>query len=135
MLFIQFLLQKLIQKLRNDGQDNLLENIVSFSRKFEIDILDLNICYIEGQDRNQKNHITMEHHYHFDIFNTTIDFQLQKLDSKFNEKVMKLLTLNSTLDPKVAYKSFKIDDIYILEEKYYPLGFSEQEKFLFFEMN
>jgi hypothetical protein len=25
----------------------------------------------------------VEHHYHFDIFNATIDFQLQELDSSF----------------------------------------------------
>jgi glycine cleavage system regulatory protein len=71
--------KKLIQKLRDDGWDNLLENIVSFFKKSEINILDLSARYIQGRDRNQKNHITVEHHYHFDIFNTTIDFQLQEL--------------------------------------------------------
>jgi hypothetical protein len=70
----------------------------------------------------------VEHHYHFNIFNTTIDFQLQDLDSRFNEKAMKLLTLSSALNPKNAYKSFKIDDICILAEKYYPLDFSKHEK-------
>jgi hypothetical protein len=41
---------------------------------------------------------------------------------------MELLTLSSALNPKYAYKFFKIDDICILAEKYYPLDFSEQEK-------
>ena len=41
---------------------------------------------------------------------------------------MKLLTLSSALDPKDACKSFKIDDLCILLEKYYPFDFSEQEK-------
>ncbi|XP_059448304.1 uncharacterized protein LOC132179583 [Corylus avellana] len=120
--------KKLIQKLRDDGWDNLLENIVSFCKKSEIDIPDLSARYIEGRGRNQKNYIRVEHHYHFDIFNTAIDFQLQELDSRFGEKAMELLTLISALDPKDAYKSFKIDDICILVEKYYPLDFSEQEK-------
>jgi hypothetical protein len=123
--------KKLIQKLRDDGWDNLLENIVSFSKKSEINILDLSAHYIQGRGRNQKNHITeftVERHYHFDIFNTTIDFQLQELDNRFGEKVMKLLTLCSGLNPKDAYKSFKIDDICILAEKYYPFDFFEQEK-------
>jgi hypothetical protein len=70
----------------------------------------------------------VEHHYHFDIFNTTIDFQLQELDSRFGEKEIELLTLSSALNPKDAYKSFKIDDICILAEKYYPLDFFEHEK-------
>jgi hypothetical protein len=41
---------------------------------------------------------------------------------------MKLLTLSSALNPKDVYKFFKIDDICILAEKYYPLDFSEQKK-------
>jgi hypothetical protein len=119
--------KKLIQQLRDDGWDNLLENVVSFSKKAEIDIPDVSGRYIEGRSRNQKNHITVEHYYHFDIFNTNIDFQLQELDSRFGEKAMELLTLSSALDPKDAYKSFKIDDICILTEKYYLIDFSEHE--------
>ena len=38
--------KKLIQELRDDDWDNLLENIVSFSKKFEINILNLSACYI-----------------------------------------------------------------------------------------
>ena len=43
---------------------------------------------------------------------------------------MKLLTLNSALDPNDAYKLFNIDDICSLVEKYYSLDFSEQEKII-----
>ena len=46
----------------------------------------------------------------------------------FGEGEMELLTLSSALDPKFGYKSFKIDDISSLVEKYYPLHFSKQEK-------
>jgi hypothetical protein len=53
---------------------------------------------------------------------------LQELDSRFAEKAMELLTLSSTLNPKDAYKSFKVDDTSILAEKYYLLDFSVQEK-------
>ena len=38
------------------------------------------------------------------------------------------MTLSFALDPKDAYKSFKIDDICIHAKMYYPLDFSEQEK-------
>jgi hypothetical protein len=85
---------------------------VSFYKKSEINIPDLSTHYIQGQGCNQKNHITVEHHYHFDIFNTTIDFQLQEFDNRFGEKAMELLILSSALNPKYAYKSFKIDYIY-----------------------
>ena len=48
----------------------------------------------------------------------------------FGEGEMELLTLSSALDPKSGYKSFKIDDISSLVEKYYPLHFSKQEKLI-----
>ena len=70
----------------------------------------------------------MEHHYHFDIFNATIDVQLQELDTRLGEQPIELLTLCSALDPKDAYKSFNVDDICRLVEKYYPLDFSERDR-------
>ena len=48
----------------------------------------------------------------------------------FGEGEMELLTLSSALDPKFGYKSFEIDDISSLVEKYYPLHFSKQEKLI-----
>jgi hypothetical protein len=120
--------KKLIQKLRDEDWDRLLEEVVSFCKKFEIDIPDLSARYVQRRGRHQRDHITMEHHYHFDIFNVTIDFQLQELDNRFSEGAMELLTLSSTLDPNDVYKSFNIDDICRLAKKYYLLDFSEQEK-------
>jgi hypothetical protein len=76
----------LLQKLRNEDWDNFLNKVVSFSKKFEIDNIPyLSACFIEGQGRHQRDHIMVEHHYHFDIFNATIDFQLQELNSRFGE--------------------------------------------------
>jgi hypothetical protein len=118
----------LLQKLRNEDWDDLLEKVVSFSKKFEIDIPDMSARYVEGRGRHQRDHITVKHYYHFDIFNATIDFQLQELDTRFGEEAMELLTLSSALNPSDSYKSFNADDISSLAEKYYSLDFSEQEK-------
>ncbi|KAG6660505.1 hypothetical protein CIPAW_03G111900 [Carya illinoinensis] len=117
----------LIQKLRNEGWENLLENVVSFFNKFDIDIPKLSSRYVQGRGRHQRDHITIEHHYHFKIFNATIDFQMQELDNRFGEGTTKLLMLSSALDPKDGYKSFNIDDICCLVEDYYPLDFSENK--------
>jgi hypothetical protein len=86
---------------------------VSFSKKSEINISDLNTHYIQSQGRNQKNHITVKHHYHFDIFNTNINFQLQELDNRFGEKAMELLTLNFALNKKNWFISFSKLTIYV----------------------
>jgi hypothetical protein len=64
----------LLQKLRYEDWDNLLEEVVSFSKKFEIDIPDLSARYVEGRGHHQRDHITVEYHHHFNIFNATIDF-------------------------------------------------------------
>ena len=83
--------------------------------------------YIKGQCRLQLDHITVKHHFHFDVFNASIDFQLQELDCRFGERAIDLLTLSSALDSNDAYKSFNINDICSLAKKYYSLDFSEQE--------
>ncbi|XP_052203041.1 uncharacterized protein LOC127808506 [Diospyros lotus] len=88
--------KELIKKLRDDGWKKMLENVVDFSRLHEIDVPDFDAQYIEGRGRPQHNQLTIEHHYHFDIFNSTINFQLQELDSRFNEQTMELLSLSST---------------------------------------
>jgi hypothetical protein len=72
----------------------------------------------------------VEHHYHFDVFNATIDFQLQEIDYRFGERAIELLTLILALDPNDTYKSFNIDDICSLADKYYSLDFSEQKKII-----
>ncbi|XP_061348230.1 uncharacterized protein LOC133293657 [Gastrolobium bilobum] len=120
--------KELIQELQDDGWKRILESVVNFSKLHEIDIPDLDAQYIEGRGRQQHDQITIEHHCHFDIFNSTIDFQLQELDRRFTEQTIELLSLSSSLDPKNGYKAFNVDDICSLAEKYYPLDFSEQER-------
>jgi hypothetical protein len=92
-------------------------------KKNEIDVPDMNARYI-AQDRpnrqDEESSITMEHHFRIDVFTTAIDFQLQELNSRFSEHAIELFILSAALNPKDAYKSFKIDDICNLVEKFYP---------------
>lgn len=55
--------------------------------------------------------MTIEHHYHIDIFNTIIDYQLKELNSRFNDQATEILILSNTLDPKDAFKSFNMGNI------------------------
>lgn len=82
--------------------------------------------YEEGTGRRcqQHDHVTYEHHYHFGIFNFVIDFQLMKLDHRFNDGVVELLTLSLALDPSDYFKSFKVYNICNLPEKFYPWDFT-----------
>ena len=81
-----------------------------------------------GRSRHRKDPVTMKHHFHVDIFYTTIDSQLQELNERFKKDVVKLLMLCSALDSRDDYKSFKIDNICKLAERFYPKDFSKQEK-------
>ncbi len=118
----------LIQKLREDGWESFLESVISFCNKFEIDIPDLGAPYFEGRSRRRKKDVTVEHHFFADVFLAAIDVQLQELNCRFGESTMELLTLSSALDPKNGYKSFNIDSICMLVEKYYPADFTDQDK-------
>ncbi|KAH9648706.1 TTF-type domain-containing protein [Citrus sinensis] len=98
--------KRLLQEFRDSGWDDFIRSVVSFCEKYDITILDMSDCYMEGTWRScqQKDYITVEHHYHFDVFNAVIDFQLMELNSRFSEQTMELLTLSSALDPVDGFK-------------------------------
>ncbi|XP_030964331.1 zinc finger MYM-type protein 1-like [Quercus lobata] len=119
-----------IQKLRDDGWEPLLATVISFCEQHEIDIPDMNARYTKGRGRyrRQDDDLTMEHHFRIGIFTVTIDFQLQELKSRFCELTTKLVILSSALNPKDAFRLFKIVDICNLVKKYYPQDFTEHEQ-------
>ncbi|XP_028122974.1 zinc finger MYM-type protein 1-like [Camellia sinensis] len=118
----------LIQKLRQDDWDIFLANVVSFCNRHNIAVHDMSSPYEEGTSRrHQQDYITIEHHYHFDIFNSTIDFQLIELEHRFNDGVVELLSLSSTLDPSGNLRSFNVDNICNLAEKFYSQDFTSQD--------
>ncbi|XP_024039248.1 uncharacterized protein LOC112097887 [Citrus clementina] len=55
------------------------------------------------------------------------DFQLMELNNRFTEQTLELLTLSSALNLIDAFKSFKIEDIYSLAERFYPEDFTKIE--------
>jgi hypothetical protein len=85
-------------------------------------IPDMNAHYsrARGTSRRQDegSPTTVEDHFRVDIFTAAIDFQLQELKSRFGEQAVELLTLSVALSPKDVYKSFEIDDICKLAEKF-----------------
>ncbi|KAI8560948.1 hypothetical protein RHMOL_Rhmol04G0296100 [Rhododendron molle] len=118
----------LIQKFREEGRVLLLEKVTLFCEEHGITIPDMSSPHIGGRDRVGKDPITMGHHLQVDIFMGTIDAQLQELNTRFKEDTIELLILSTALDPRDDYKSFKVEDICKLTEKYYPSDFTEQEK-------
>jgi hypothetical protein len=102
----------LIQKLRDDGWETLLEEVTSFCKHQNIEVPDMDACFSSvGRSRRKTKSITVEHHYRVDIFTAIIDQHLQELNNRFNEQTIKLFKLSVALDPKNNYKLFSVKDI------------------------
>ncbi|QHO07770.1 Zinc finger MYM-type protein [Arachis hypogaea] len=117
----------LLQKLRDGGWCNFLANVKDFCEKHEIEVPNMSAQYVFGRGRSRQPSVTVEHHYRIDVFLATIDSQIQELNSRFNEQTIELLTLSCALDPKDNFKSFNIEEISKLAEKFYPLDFPSNE--------
>ncbi|XP_025684879.1 uncharacterized protein [Arachis hypogaea] len=117
----------LLQQLRDGGWCNFLANVKDFCEKHEIEIPNMSAQYFFGRGRSRQPSMTVEHHYRIDVFLATIDSQIQELNSRFNEQTIELLTLSCALDPNDNFKSFNIEEISKLAEKFYPLDFPYNE--------
>ncbi|XP_074559959.1 uncharacterized protein LOC141816025 [Curcuma longa] len=114
----------ILQDPRECGWEEFLNEVKVFYSRNEIDVPDLNCPYKIDRCHQQ---ITVEHHYHFDVFNAAIDFILTELNTRFNESSVELLSLSTALDPKNSFDSFNSDDICKLATKFYPEDFTEQD--------
>ncbi|XP_026389839.1 zinc finger MYM-type protein 1-like [Papaver somniferum] len=122
----------LLHKLRSDedGYRLFIETLCLFCIEHGIDIPDMTAPYMQGTGRScqQRDNITVDHHYHHDIFNAAIDLQIAELVGRFPEDTMELLVLCSCLDPRESFKAFHAENLCTLAEKFYPLDFSRQEQ-------
>ncbi|KAK9706479.1 hypothetical protein RND81_07G128300 [Saponaria officinalis] len=120
----------LIQKLIDDGWENLLQQVLLFCNNHDIEVPNMEDHYIYGRGRfrQPKDRVTNLFYFRYDVFIAAIDSQLHKLDFRFNDEMIELLSLSSSLDPKRKFHNFKADDIYKLVSKFYPADFTEQEK-------
>ncbi|KAK1419270.1 hypothetical protein QVD17_28434 [Tagetes erecta] len=114
-----------LNNFRNNGWDSFIEHVTFFCNKHLIEMPDMNAPYTSTRYRPRKKdlHVTYEHYYRVDLFTSTLDKQLEELNSRFNEHSMELLSLSCSL----VAKEINVDQICLLVEKYYPEDFTEQE--------
>ncbi|KAK2640646.1 hypothetical protein Ddye_028441 [Dipteronia dyeriana] len=85
-----------IQNIRGQGYNRAsnmrVEVVISFCARYEINVPDMSARYLMGRSRScqQRDHITIEHHYRVEVFTVAIDSQLQELN-------IRLIRLVSTL--------------------------------------
>jgi hypothetical protein len=92
----------LLEEMRSDeGWELFILTVIEFYAERSIDIPDLEATYIlrGGRARRQPDHFTIERYLRVEIFRATIDNQLTKLNLRFNEKEMDLLSISVTLIP------------------------------------
>ncbi|KAJ4758267.1 zinc finger MYM-type-like protein [Rhynchospora pubera] len=118
----------LIQRLRDDGWELLLEKVNAFCLKHEVELLDMNCKFVDvTKSRNKHDNTTVEHHYRVDIFIKAIDQQQKELNARFSEQSMELLTLSAALDLRDV-NNFCISKICTLAKRYYPTDFTDQDR-------
>ncbi|XP_074370635.1 uncharacterized protein LOC141711846 [Apium graveolens] len=101
---------------------------MSVCAKYKIDVPYMNARYMDGiRSVRQKDDISVEHHYHYDVFNSVIDFQLEELHYRYNDTAVQLLRLSSSLEPKNNFRLFDIEHICTLATSFYPVDFGQQE--------
>ncbi|XP_074323448.1 uncharacterized protein LOC141660368 [Apium graveolens] len=115
-------IKTLLEKFRAEGWDDFVTEVLSFFTKQDILMPDLSLPYTIGSgiSCSQRDDVTLEHHYHFDVFVKVIKYQVKELKIRFNDETIELLTLTSALDPHNHFKSFDIDKICHLAETLYP---------------
>ncbi|XP_029145705.1 uncharacterized protein [Arachis hypogaea] len=121
----------LIQRMRESSWEAFIKEVILFCEKHEVEVPDMNALHIPRRGRTRKivDQILVEHHYRVNLFLAVIDTQLQELNGRFNDNMVELLTLSSTLDPRDNYKFFSVNKVCELVERFYPGDFSDQEKF------
>ncbi|KDO53454.1 hypothetical protein CISIN_1g038382mg [Citrus sinensis] len=105
--------KSLLQSLRENGWDTFIKSVISFCESHHIDVPGMNDRHMKGimHSCQQKGYVTVEHYYRIDLFNVIIDFQLMKLNNRFIDQMMGLLTLSSALNLVDSFKSFNVNDI------------------------
>ncbi|XP_073137031.1 uncharacterized protein [Henckelia pumila] len=119
-----------LQQIRDDGWEGFLWGVLNFCESNDIEVPNFDDCYTRGTKRScqLKNNITVHDHYHFEIFNAVIDYQLMELNEIFPESTMELLTLSNALSSVDGFKSFSLFDICSLVDKFYFHDFNQEER-------
>ncbi|XP_063949908.1 uncharacterized protein LOC135152749 [Daucus carota subsp. sativus] len=120
--------KELLHSLRDSGFDVILYSVQSVCKKFGIDFPDMSVRYMDDfRYVRQRDDSSVEHHYHYDVFNSATDFQLEELNYKFDDVAVELLKLSSSLELKNSFRLFDIEKICTLASKFNPADFNQQE--------
>ncbi|ESQ50277.1 hypothetical protein EUTSA_v10002330mg [Eutrema salsugineum] len=116
-----------LQKLRDDGWDDFVAKVYSFSDKNETEMPNLEDEFVDSRKPRTKTGITNLHHYKVDCFYTVLDMQLQEFNDRFDEVNSELLVCMASLIPIDSFRQFDKSKLVRLAELY-PDDFSFVER-------
>ncbi|GMP23866.1 hypothetical protein CsSME_00001319 [Camellia sinensis var. sinensis] len=113
--------------MRESGWTSLLDDILSFCEKHEIDVPQMKDMFVaRRRKRRNAQEITNLHHYRAELFYTVLDMQVQELNARFTESNIDLLLCVACLNPSNSFSSFDKKKLIHLAE-FYPKEFSSVE--------
>jgi hypothetical protein len=112
-----------LDNLRKDGWSRLLDEVNEFCELHDTSRLEMEEPYVDPQQPKKKYGITNKHHYEVDCFNEVIDWLLQELGKRFNEKNSQLLVCSAAFSPRDSFRDFNVESLVSLA-KLYPDDFS-----------
>ena len=107
-----------LNDLRRNGWESVLHEAYVFCDKHDISKLEMEDQYVNPKKPRQKTGITNRHHYEVDCFNDVIDWLLQELDNRFNEKNSELLVCSAALSPNESFHDFNLEHLMSLAKLY-----------------
>ncbi|CAL9227420.1 unnamed protein product, partial [Arabidopsis halleri] len=116
-----------LQKLRDDGWDDFLAKVCSFSEQNNTEMLTMDEEFVDSRRPRKKTNITNLHHYKVDCFYTVLDMQLQEFNDRFDEVNSELLVCIASLSPLDSFRQFDKSMLVRLAELY-PDDFSFVER-------
>ncbi|GMP24744.1 hypothetical protein CsSME_00001906 [Camellia sinensis var. sinensis] len=108
-----------LQKMMESGWTSLLDDILSFCEKHEIDVPQMEDMFVaRGRKRRNAQEIINLHHYRAELFYTVLVMQIQELNAHFTESNIELLLCVACLNPSNSFSSFDRKKLIHLAEFY-----------------
>lgn len=120
-----FNVKKQLQNIRENGWDELLEEVSTFCSEHKIDLPNME-DNVRGRIRC-KQATTYFHHFRVVIFYQVVDRIGQEMENRFSESSTELLLCVACLDPKNSFAHFDLSKVVRLAELY-PQEFSPSDR-------
>ncbi|ESQ50249.1 hypothetical protein EUTSA_v10002181mg [Eutrema salsugineum] len=114
--YLQMML--VLQKLRDDGWDDFVAKVYSFSEKNETEMTNIEDEFVDSRKPRTKTGITNLHHYKVDCFYTVLDMQLQEFNDRFDEVNSELIVCMASLILIDSFRQFDKSKLVRLAELY-----------------